>query len=407
MSKKQEAVVFDIGSNKIAALIGLIDAAGNIEVKDKFLGKCEGIKSSVITNLSQAEESIINTVFSVEKTSKQLIKEASISICASSAKSSYVNAKVRILGQSVTKQDVQKLISKALDNFSESGQEVIHYFPIEFTLDNSIGITDPVGLLGKELSCNLHIVSVDSQVLTNMINCLNKCQIKVKDVILSVYASGLGCISSVEQQAGVLIVDFGSRATSFGVLLEGKLVYFGYVPLGSWYITSDIAKAFSISMSSAEKLKVLYGSGKFIDTATMINLEDIDPDEFSKNQVVSVSDLSAVISPRVEEIFTLLKAEYSKLKVDDLIASNMIITGAGSSLDNIAEVVGDIFFKAVKVDNAIKSFKADTPDENGYVTAFGMLNYIAAKQKEKLSLANNIGNQGVFSKMWSWFKENI
>jgi cell division protein FtsA len=406
MSKKQEVVVFDIGSSKIATVIGLIDGLKNVEIKSHFLSDCEGIKSSLITNLSQAEESMINTVFSVEKTSKNLIREASISICASVAKSNYVSAKVRISGQSVTKQDVQKLVHKALTDFHEVNQEVIHYFPIEFTLDNSIGITDPVGLLGKELSCNLHIVSVDTSILTNMINCLSKCQITVKDVVLSVYASGLGCSSLSEQQTGVLIVDFGSRSTSFGVLLEGRLIYFGHVPLGSWYITSDIAKAFSISIRSAEKLKILYGSSKLLENSNIINLEDIDPIEFSANQVMSIGDLSAVINPRVEEIFTLLKAEYNKLKVDDLIARNMIITGDGSNLNNLAETVGEIFSKIVKIDNLRDMEKLDNVNQAKYVTAVGMLRYIAIKQKEKLDLATNL-NKGVVSRMWGWFKENI
>ena len=404
--KKQEVVSFDIGSSKIAIVIGLMDDSGNYEIKDHFVGPSEGIKSSLITNLSQAEESIINSVLTIEKTCKNFVKQIAISVCSSCARSNYVSAKVRIAGQNVTKQDVQKLISKALSDFSEMGQQVIHFFPIEFTLDNSNGITDPVGLLGKELSCNLHIISTDINILNNLLNCLSKCQIHVKDVVLSIYAAGLGCTTLKERQNGVLVVDFGARVTSFGVLFEDKLVYFGHVPIGSWHITSDIAKAFSISISSSQKLKTLYGSSVILENSNMINLEEIDKDEFSFNQVISMSDLSAVINPRVEEIFTLLKTEYSKLKVDDLIAQNMVITGQGSLLNNLAETVGDIFAKTVKIDSGNQEMK--TSDALGYTTALGILEFKSIKKKEKLLLANsNAINSGVFKRMWGWFKENI
>lgn len=402
MSKKQEIIVFDIGSSKIAAAIGLIDSQGNLTIKNHYQAPSEGIKSSLVTNLIQAEESIINLVFEIEKKSKLFFKDTSISVCASNAKSTYVNAKVRIPGQHVTKQDVQNLVYKTLSEFDNNSQQVIHYFPIEFTLDNTPGIINPVGLIGKELKCNLHIISVGSGILTNLINCLDKCQIQVKDIILSTYAAGLANFNTQEQQNGAMIVDFGARATSFGILLDGKLIYCGSVPMGSWYITSDIAKAFSISMQSAEKLKILYGSSKILQNSNMIHLKDLDPIEFPENQVISTYDLSTVINARVEEIFTLLKNEYSKLKVDDLITKNLVLTGAGSKLNNLAETVGDIFSKVVKIGHEGGKKPADDS-----AVATGMLKYLAKKQQDKLNLAGNIANKGKLSRLWAWFKENI
>ena len=402
----KEFVVLDIGSSKIAAVVASLDGNNDIEIKGKFTGESNGIKSSLITNLSKAEESIINTLFSMEKTSKNIFRKASISICPSSAKSHYINSRVRISGSSVTKQDVQRLVQKALSDFNDSGQQVIHYFPIEFTLDSSIGITNPVGLLGRELGCNLHIVSIESGLLTNLMNCLSKCQVTVDNIVLSIYAAGLISVDLKDQQTGSLIVDFGSRSTSFGVILDEKLIYFGCVPLGSWYITSDIAKAFSISMDSAEKLKNLYGSSTILENANMIHLDEIDAEEFAPNQVMSMNDLSAVINSRVEEIFSLLKEEYSKLKVDDIISKNMILTGGGSQLNNIVETVGEIFSKAVIVGD--KSAKSSNDEEiYKYTTALGMMKYAAKKQKEKFDVEKNMHNQSTINKMWTWFKENI
>jgi len=168
MSKK-ETVVLDIGSSKIAAIVGSINDQ-EIEIVNHFISPSEGIKASLITNFAQAEESIVNTIIAIEKVSKNFIKEAAISICTSRAKSTYVTSKVKIGSGIVTAQDLQKLINKALSDFSDSAGQVVHYFPVEFILDNNHGIVNPVGMLGNELSCNLHIVSVDPNVFTNLVH---------------------------------------------------------------------------------------------------------------------------------------------------------------------------------------------------------------------------------------------
>lgn len=401
MSKK-ETVVFDIGSSKIAAIVGLIHDK-EIDIVNHFLYPSEGIKASLITDFAQAEESIVNTIIAIEKTSKNFIKEAAISICTSRAKSTYVTSKIKIASGTVASQDLQKLINKALSDFSDSEGQVIHYFPVEFILDNNHGIVNPIGMIGNDLSCNLHIVSVDSNVFTNLVHCLNKCQIKVKEVILSGYASALGCVSYHQQETGTLVIDFGARTTSFIVLFEGKMIYCGYVPIGSWYITSDIARAFSISMQAAEKLKLTHGSSKLTRTSHLINLHDIDPNEFKSNQVISSADLSSVIVPRVEEIFTLLKKEYSKLKINDIIAQNIIITGGGSKLPDLAETVADTFGKSVKVSSV------EDPNLEGevdfYTTAYGMLRFISDKQKQDLLI--NTDHKGLLGKVWGWLKNNV
>jgi cell division protein FtsA len=410
MGNKQEFVILDISSSKIATVVADISSDGDIIIKDRLLSSCEGLKSSLITDLAKAEESIINAVFALEKKSKILCKEASVSICPTNAQSNYVNAKIRISGQSVTKQDVQKLIHKALAESNTVGRQVIHYFAIDFTLDSSAGITNPVGLLGKELGCTLHIISVDDGVLTNLINCLNQCQILVKDVVLSIYGAALSSVQVEDQQTAVLVIDFGDKVTSFGVLLAGKLLYFGSVPLGSWYITSDIAKAFSISMRSAEKLKLLYGSSKILENNQMIRLQEIDQNEFESNQVISTKDLSAVISPRVEEIFELLKEQYAKLKIDDLTSQNMIATGGGSLLNNISETLSTIFAKNVKVHDATKGHYAQehlNDSSYSYAVTLGIAKYIAIAQKEKFEIDKNMQSGSSLTKVWRWFKENI
>jgi len=121
---------------------------------------------------------------------------------------------------------------------------------------------------------------------------------------------------------------------------------------------------------------------------------------------MSTTDLSSVINARVEEIFTLLKEEYNKLKINELVAQNITITGNGSNLSDLAEIVAEIFGKSVKIGHSVMS---DTEGNGGgYVGAVGMLNFIADKYRENQDTLNNLDNKGkMLSKVWGWLKNNV
>ena len=104
-------------------------------------------------------------------------------------------------------------------------QEVIHYFPIEFCLDKTNIVENPVGMYAKEMSCQVHIIAANSLMLKNLTNCFAKCHIEVNDVVLSIYAAGLNSLTEDEKKTGAIVIDFGSHITSFAVLTGKKRTY--------------------------------------------------------------------------------------------------------------------------------------------------------------------------------------
>lgn len=413
-TKLSNFVSIDIGSSKIAAVASYVENNGLINVVSQGFYYSSGIKSGIISDFKKAENSVISAIYNLEKDLGKTIKHVTISLSNVCTKSYYTYSKIKIATQYVTKQDIIKLISKALYNFKIQNQEIIHYFPIEFSLDNNNSIQDPIGMHGKELGCRLHLISANSNVLLNIINCLAKCQVEVQEVVLSIYASGLACLTEDEKNLGAIIIDVGAQTTSFGVFFDGKLLYSGNVAIGGWHITSDIAKVLSLSMKTAEKLKVLYGYAmvNMVNKDNIINFEDLDPEANYSNgkPSITISQLSKIIQPRAEEILELVKIEYDKIGVDYLIARCIVLTGGGAILRGFRELASKIFDKYTRIGipNLLPGLAEDC-NPSSYSAVIGVIQYYANKQHKFYMNTNDSDKlkHGWFKQIMLWLRENI
>jgi cell division protein FtsA len=410
-NKLSDVIVLDIGSSKIASLQTRIENNGSATVLSHVLSSSEGIKSSVIIDQKNAESSIIDAIYNLEKESKINVRSLVVSLSGAETKSYYTFNKIKIDNSQVTNQEVKRLIQKALSEFDVADQEIIHYFPIEFTLDNNHSIDNPVGMLGRELSCRLHIVTARSDILLNIANCLAKHQIEVSSFVLGSYASGLASVSEDEKSLGCLHIEMGARTTSFCIYLNKQPVYTGYIPIGGWHITNDIAKAFSLPMQAAEKLKILFGNAleKPHDKNQLINLENI----IGTNQLdlaysaITVGELASIINPRAEEILDLVKEAYEKVGIDHLISRKIIISGGGSMLRGIKELTSKIFNKFVRINDQFE-INGMSKDLNNslYMTAVGMIKFLAYQRQRQYEASVKPSKEPVIKRLFSWLKEH-
>ncbi len=400
--------VLDVGSSKISILAAKIQASGEARIGYQGIFQSSGIIAGVINDFKEAEQSLVNAIYTLEKEVDKNINSVSISISGIGTKSFYIYQKIRLPAGRVVKSDVQVLTEKAMEQFSNLNQTIIHYLPIEYTLDMNNSINNPIGMFGNVLGCRFHVVVADSCNITNIVNCFSKYNIKINEIVVGVYAASMAVLTEDEKALGSIVIDFGASTTSFAIFVGGQLIYTGFIPFGGNSITSDIAKILGVSVSAAEKLKVLYGST--VESAsyndTMINLAEIDSSSnLDEDSNITSSDLSMIIRARVEEIIELVKEEYDKVGVDHLISRRIILTGGGSMMRGIKEVVGSCFNKQVRIGHAlnIPGFGNDHT-ASSYTSAIGLLKYEMIKQKK---LSRFVPDSGKFlSKISGWFKDN-
>lgn len=403
--KSSNFVAFDIGSNKICAVSAQNTKQGDTRINSQVLQYSKGFKSGTITHMEMAENSIINAIYALEQDLDKSIKEVSVALSGAGVKSYYVNHTMKLSGQEISKQDIKKLITKALADFKVKDQEIIHYFPIEFIVDSNQQVEDPIGMHARELKCNLHIIAADSLMLMNLSKCFAKCHVEINEIILSIYAAGMSCLTEDEKDLGAIIVDIGSHTTSFGIFLDHKIIYTNSIDIGSAQITTDIAKAFSISRSLADKLKILYGNANtnLLNKDSHINLKDLDPNYYADSDFsISTRRLAEIIQPRVEEIILKIKKQCDQISMDHLLARRIVLTGGGAALPGIKSVVAEAFQKQVRI--------AKSEVVPGFVENYNP--YIYATVLGIVKLKSFVPDYSYEDKSWlkktfAWIKENI
>jgi cell division protein FtsA len=407
-SSSSQITVMDIGSAKIALLAGLVDKSGFATVNSEILSSSEGTRASVIINTKLAENAIINAIYSLEKEVGKNIKKIDISVSNAVTKSFFTSGKIKISsGKPISKFDISKLIEKILQDFKQDDYDIIDYFALEYVIDENQIVQDPEGMICSSLQCRMHIIAAKTSALNNILSIFAKHNIEVQNFILSSYAAALSVLSEDEKQIGCLCIDFGARSTSFVVYASSKVVYTGSVDMGSWHITNDIAKTLSIPLELAEKIKIIYGSSFVSDLQQreIVNLEDLSQAPLdTEYSVLSVYDLAQIIAPRVEEIFELLKIEFKKIDIDHLISRKIIMTGGGSFLHGIKNVVGKIFNKQVKIakPNSINGFIGNN-DIHLFASAIGMIKLHSDIDMQQDAQFQN-SNKGFLGKILAFLK---
>lgn len=404
--KSSNFIAFDIGSSKIAAIAANVDKNGQAKINSQILQYSEGFKSGFVTNMDAAENSIMTAIFALEQECDKSIKQVSVSLSGFGVKSYYINQKIKLGNQAISKQDLRKLINKALAEFKVKNAEIIHYFPLEFIIDDKQSVENPIGMHAKELACQLHIISADRLMLMNLNKCLAKCHVNISEIFLSIYASGVACLSEDEKKLGTIIIDMGSNTTSFGVFLEGQLAYADHVEIGSLDITKDIAKAFSISIAEADKLKILYGNA----TPSLAKNIDIKLDEKEQNRELSINsiELAKIIENRIIKIFALIKEKYDKLGIDHMLARKIVVTGGGAPLSGLSNQISAIFQKQVRIakPELISGF-AENYNPYMYATSIGMICAKTLKYQKNSFKHGQDEDFGMFKRIFLWLKENI
>lgn len=400
----------DIGSSKISCLIAAANDDG-YRVIGVGYGASKGIKSGVITELKSLEDSILSAVSMAENMAEIRIEKVYVNLTSLKSKSLHIKQTEVITAKQVSSDDVSKILSDMLVKHNNDDEQIIHYFPLDYSLDGAVGIKNPQGLFGSELGCMLHIVVCPSMQIMNLANSLAKCQIDIENIVMTPYASALATLSDDELNLGSVLVDFGSNSCNIAVFKDSVLVYTDILNIGASSITNDISKVFSISLADAERIKTLYGS-TFVtafDKEQKIKINVIgENSEGDQTNAINAAILGSVIRPRAEEILDLIKIRLETSGIEKFMSKRLVITGGGAHLHGLRELANEVFKDyhiRIALPKQVDGF-AEGSKSTLYSASIGLLEY---GYKKASSTGGFIKNKkpNPISKIYNWVREYL
>ncbi|MDR1475116.1 MAG: cell division protein FtsA [Holosporales bacterium] len=413
--KDKHVAVFDIGSTKICCAVAKPLEGGGFDIIGYGQCLCKGVKSGFITDVSAVEDAIIKAVDYAENTARVAINSVAVSISSHKVLASVYAASLEVQGEVITQQDVLRVIARARPDLRSEGFEVIHVIPIEYTIDGNTGVSDPVGMIGRQLGVQLYVVAVPKLTLNNLLLSVSRCHIKVDGVFLKPYAASAAVTDDEDINSGVTVIVFGGGTTSFATFYKGSLICVETLPIGSAHITNDLSYGLKTSYESAERLKTLYGSvlPSANDNKEMILAPLSDQNDLTLQQVPR-SELLRIIIPRVNEILDKLKAHFDTKPYLETITRKIILTGGGCQLPGLKNLVADRFGKPVSIETIrrIKSASTALDIKPDFSAAAGLMMFAYAKSMES-NTAENIEQtkvssiEGFWQTVSNWLIKNL
>jgi cell division protein FtsA len=396
MNGKNTIVAVDIGGTKITTCIARVHSEGEIEVLALASHEAKGIRLGAIGDVKLARSSILASIIDAEKMCKKRVTSIITNVSHPSIKNSLVKIMTNFNNKQILAQDLALIEANALKQIDLSKYEYLSKNILWHNLDDMSEVNDPEFMFGGTLVSYINIVTIPIKHLINLSSCLQGCQLKVSNFVLSAYASALACASDEEMEEGCVVVDIGSETLDYVILKNKKIVNSGTIPLAGNAITQDVAQYFSLSLKEAERIKVLHGRlYDFISDEQMLIQTD--------NNNVTNAMLNKVIRARFEEIITILLSTLKSVKAPDACFNNMIFTGGCSNIEGLEDFLKQNFLLKVRKGMPEPSkIKGNFESDPSLATILGMVVY-ALKSDPNISHTY----LSPFKKAVAWLKENL
>jgi cell division protein FtsA len=406
MSKNGYIVGFDIGTKKIAAIIGEITEEKKIEIIGIGTAESRGLRKGVVVNLDTTVEAIQKAQEEAELMAGVEIDSGFVGISGAHIKSFNSRGVIAVSGKNreITREDINRVIDQSKAVSIPPDRDIIHIIPQEFVVDEQDGIKDPLGMSGIKLEVNVHIVTGAVTSVQNLKTCLARAGIEIEQIVLNQIATSHSVITHDEMELGVGLIDIGGGTTEVAIFERGSLWYTSVIPIGGDNFTNDIAVGLRTPIPEAEKIKKKFGcvSSPLVEDQDTIEVPSVGREK--KPRILSRQLLAEIIQPRAEEIFRLVDNDIKRMGYEKSLNSGILLTGGTALLEGLEEVAEGVFDLPVRRgDPAGIGGLVDRVNTPDYATGVGLLLYGYNQWKNRGFSREK--KQGFWAKLKDWLKE--
>jgi cell division protein FtsA len=181
----------------------------------------KGIDKGRINNLDTIVASIKESINKAEIMSDCQITSVYLSLSNKHINCHNEIGMVPISEDEVTKEDLETVIHIAKSVQILNEHHILHVIPQEYSIDKQSGIKNPIGLSGVRMQVKVHLITCHQNIAKNIIKAVEKCDLKVDQVIFSGLASSKAVLTEDECKLGVCMIDIGGGTIDFTTYIDG------------------------------------------------------------------------------------------------------------------------------------------------------------------------------------------
>jgi len=393
MKKRNVIASLDVGTTKICTILADITDGTIPRVVGVGISPSKGLHKGLVVNISEARESIRDSVRKAEQTSNYKLESAYVGVTGRHVTSMNNHGVVAITRNDrvVRPDDLKRVLTSAQSVKTAADRRLLHVIPRNYAVDGQPGVKNPIGMHGFRLDVETHVITAAVTSIQNLVKCIRSLGIDIEDLVLEPLASSEAVLTEDERQVGVIMADIGGGTTDVAVFREGSIWHTSILPVAGYQLTRDIAIGLGLPFEIAEEMKKKYGSvmpvyeGK-VDTAPAISKD---------GHGVSYQDLCDIVRARVEEILKLIVLEMPSSEYEELVPAGLVLTGGSSNLSGIASLGREVLKLPVRVGIPSNMYGiGDVLQDPAYATSVGLLlwgsKYEGKKQWRKGSFGSSL-----------------
>src|SRR5438094_563149 len=251
-------VGLEIGTSKVCAVVGEINAAGSLNIIGVGQCRSRGVRKGEIVDPATTSEDVRNAIVEAEQMADVEIRSVYLGVTGGHIRG-FTNRGVHPVvsaDREITKEDVEDVIKNAKAINLPAENYVLHAIRQHFLVDGQDGISDPVGMLGARVEVDLHVVHGSFNRLQNPIRVVKGLQLEVEAIVFDGLASALALLTNEQKELGALVIDIGGGSTEFVVYNGGIIKHTGALAVGGDHISNDLAFGLRVPLGKAEELKL-------------------------------------------------------------------------------------------------------------------------------------------------------
>ena len=391
MAKAKIYAGLEIGTSKICVVVGEVDTDGSIKILGIGQAPSRGVRKGEIVDFETAQTCLHDALVQAEEKTDVMISNVYLAITGAHIESLCNRGSIRIPdgpgANEITEEDLDEVRDLARDVSLPAQNVFLHSIIRDYYVDGQEKVQQPVGMLGKVVEADYHIIHGIKTRMQNTIRCVREIPISVDEVVFSPIAAAQVMLSKEQKDRGALLIDIGGGTTDYVMYMGGSVAQSGCIAVGGDHITNDISMVMKVPLTRAERLKIEHGSVMVQDEDQdeFIVLED-DP-HFSGVEIDKIM-LNRIINARVSETLEQLRDRI--IKDDDIAALGAVfLTGGSSKLKEIDKLAEEIFSLPVSLASISSMSGATAPFENPQLaTPMGLIRYAQMIEANKTERTN-------------------
>jgi len=335
MANSRILLGIDIGSTKIATVVGELHPSRGLILRGLSVVQTQSVSRGTIRDLNQAARDIDDSFSGAMYSSGLSSDSVFVGITGRdlSSQNSRATLDINHPEGEVTREDVAEVITRSLPRDLREGQQIVQSMVREFALDGIRTNRSPVGMIGKRLEVETHVVIGAENQIANIERALSRLDLKVSSYVFNLIAAGEAVLSAEDRNAGCILLDFGGGSTNVGIFLGGTLAYSQCIPVGGMNYDHDLKHGLGVSFEEALRIKRSYGKA-WLESDNDELEEFIDVKFYGRREYDKVKRrrIYDIMQPRTEELLEHIIIALNDSGLLPRIAGGAVITGGGALL---------------------------------------------------------------------------